>query len=70
MSRKVSSPYGTTPTIVTDHRRPLNYLPYGIIRFRNEELLSSQVGEVKFQSNLYLIESYLILEYSVNFCLN
>uniref|UniRef100_A0A0R3RG39 SHSP domain-containing protein n=1 Tax=Elaeophora elaphi TaxID=1147741 RepID=A0A0R3RG39_9BILA len=46
MSRRVSSSCGAIPTIFTDHRRPSNYLPYGILRFRNEDLLSSQVGEI------------------------
>ncbi|CAG9539554.1 unnamed protein product [Cercopithifilaria johnstoni] len=43
MSRRICPPYGSIPTIFTDHWRPSNCLPYGILRFRNEDLLSSQI---------------------------
>ncbi|KAL4002769.1 Hsp20/alpha crystallin family protein [Acanthocheilonema viteae] len=46
MSRRTFSPCGTVPTTFTDHWRLSNCLPYGILRFRNEDLLSSQVGEI------------------------
>ncbi|KAM3723212.1 Heat shock protein [Dirofilaria immitis] len=46
MSRRVSFSYDPVPTVFTDRWRPLYYLPCGILRFRNEDLLSSQVGEI------------------------
>ncbi|KAK6102196.1 Hsp20/alpha crystallin family protein [Brugia pahangi] len=46
MSRRVSSSCSTMPTIFTDRWLSSNYLPCGILRFKNEEFLSSQVGEI------------------------
>ncbi|VDK79559.1 unnamed protein product [Litomosoides sigmodontis] len=46
MSRRASSPFAPTPTIFTDRWRSLNCLPYGILRFRNENFVSNQVGEI------------------------
>uniref|UniRef100_A0A8R1Y3A1 SHSP domain-containing protein n=1 Tax=Onchocerca volvulus TaxID=6282 RepID=A0A8R1Y3A1_ONCVO len=46
MSRRVSFLCDAVPTAFTNHWRPSNYLPYGILRLRNEDLLSSQVGEI------------------------
>uniref|UniRef100_A0A1I7V925 SHSP domain-containing protein n=1 Tax=Loa loa TaxID=7209 RepID=A0A1I7V925_LOALO len=46
MSRRLFSPCHIMPSIFTDHWRSSNYLPCGILRFRDEDLLSSQVGEI------------------------
>ncbi|VDM20480.1 unnamed protein product [Wuchereria bancrofti] len=46
MSQRVSSSCDTVPTIFTDRWHSSNYLPCGILRFKNEDLLSSQVGEI------------------------
>nr|CDP95298.1 Bm9730 [Brugia malayi] len=51
MSRRVSSSCSTMPTIFTDRWLSSNYLPCGILRFKNEEFLSSQVGEVNTEGN-------------------
>lgn len=49
MSRRNTVPSNDTPEILADRLHPLNFLSYGMLRYRNMDLLSSQVGEVNFQ---------------------